>query len=331
MKLPSFFSKSKMASLEIKDYVIRYVEIKNKNPLVVTRFGERYIPKGIIKQGKVLNMEAFQDILRELITTWKLKGKSIQFLIPDSAVVIRKVDVPIEVPNDEIQGHLYFELDYSVHLPFEQPVLDAVVLQEGEHKKEVLLVAAPEDVVQTISTKLKELRTNPVVADISPLSQYRLFHHFHLTKDDEHYLLLQINMYSVTISIFDNNHPTFMELFNIPYKEEAWNPIISENGDSLLFENCNQDLILSAFQDVYIEIDRILRFYQYSLHHGSQEITKILMTGDHPNFGTILKTMRQRFNIPILTISSEFAQTVQNEPIEQRWYSALGLAIREGT
>jgi len=330
MRLP-FLSKNRIANLEIKDDVIRYVEIKNKHPLVISRFGERYLPKGTIEQGRIVDIESFQQILRDCIQKWKLKGKSIQFLIPDSAVVIRKVDVPVDVPNEEIKGHLYFELDHSIHLPFDEPVLDAVVLKETEQKKEVLLVAAPESIVHALSDQLKDFRTNPIVADISPLSQYRLFHHFHLTNDGEHYLLLQLNMNSVTVSIFDENRPTFMQLFHIPYMKEAWDPEISEDGSSLHFRHCDQDMILTAFQDIYIEIDRILRFYQYSLHNGTREITKILLTGDHPFFTLIMQTMKQRYNIPVLTISSELAQTVQNETLDQRWYSALGLAIREGT
>ncbi|WP_243385544.1 type IV pilus biogenesis protein PilM [Bacillus kexueae] len=327
MKITSLFSKSNVANLEIKDDVIRFVEVKQTNPIFVSHHGEYYLEPGIIEQGRIIDEEAFTSALSSCIQSWNLKRKDVRFLLPDASVVVRVVDVPIDVPNDEIVGHLYFELDQSIHLPFDSPIIDGTFLYETNETKKVLLVAAPEAVVNTIANKLKELRTNPVVADISPFSQYRLFHHYELTSQDEHYLLIQLNMQSITVSIFDDERPSFMQQFPIPYGEGIWNPMRSETGHTLDFSTTNEFDIVSAVQDIYIEIERILRFYQFSLHNGNQEITSILLTGDHPFLTTIQQEMRDRFSLPIITIPNE---VILPTPLEPKWFNALGLAVREG-
>ncbi|WP_052659308.1 type IV pilus biogenesis protein PilM [Bacillus alveayuensis] len=329
MRFPSFLTKSKFVNLEIKDYVIRFAEIKNHSPLVVSHFGERHVPKGIIENGHIIDEQSFSNILGECIKSWHLKRKFVRFIVPDSSVIIRKVEIPAHIPNDEIQGHLFFELDHTIHLPFEQPVLDAILLNETEEKKDVLLVAAPNDVVQTISNYLREYKTNPVVADISPMCQYRLFHQFELTNEIDHFLLVQFDMTSVTVSIFDHHRPIFMQQFQIPYRKDVWNPELSDNGKVIDFTKCEQEQILEAIQDIFIEIDRIFRFYQYSLHNGLQEITKLLLSGDHPYFSQILHEIRNRYTIPVTVIPEEF--TFNNQQlIEQKYYNVLGLGIREG-
>ncbi|WP_243292065.1 pilus assembly protein PilM [Bacillus sp. FJAT-47783] len=330
MRISSLISKGNVVNVEIKDDCIRYVELKSKEPLVVSHFGEHYLEEGIIQHGRIVDQEAFSTILATCIQKWRLKRKAIRFILPDAAVVVRTDDVPADVPDDEIIGHLYFELDHSIHLPFDQPIIDAAVLRQNEEKKKVLLVAAPKEVVHSFQNELKEQRTNPTVADISPLCQYRLFHHFQLTSANEHYLLIQMNMKTITVSIFDEDRPSFMQQFPIPYMEEAWKAKIVENGSLLDLTECKEVLVLSAIEDIFIEIERILRFYQFSIHNGTQEITKLLLSGDHPFFYKIKDTMKNRFTMPIVTISEEFIQTSQKDTIQPKWFSALGLAVREG-
>src|SRR5690606_19109049 len=108
----------------IKDHVIRYVGIKDSNPLVVQRFRERYLPKGIVIEGKIQDRETLTLILEECVADWGIKNKEVRFIIPDSFVVIRKTAIPADVEEDEISGFLYLELGASIHLPFEDPVID---------------------------------------------------------------------------------------------------------------------------------------------------------------------------------------------------------------
>lgn len=58
-----------------------------------------------------------------------------RFLVPDSRLVIRKVAIPKDIKDDEIKGYLYLEMGTSIHLPFEEPIFDVVLLEETEEKR----------------------------------------------------------------------------------------------------------------------------------------------------------------------------------------------------
>lgn len=328
--LRAIFKSSKYVNVEIKDYVIRFAEVKNKRPVVVQQCGEHYLPKGIIENGRILNKELFQTVLRRFFQKWNLKEKPVRFIVPDSAIVIRKINVPADVPDDEINGYLYFELDHTIHLPFEHPVIDHAIIGKKEDSKEVLLIASPEEIVNSYADILKEQKTRPVAADISPLCQYRLFDHLGLTEDDESILLIQTDTETATISIFEKHTPIFMQQFVISYPNAGWDPVINSESGTISFDRCDKEQSILAFQDLYLEVERILRFYQYSLHNGGKEITQFFLTGDHPFFQDIVEQIGSRFSIRVSTIPIHFLHNLHNEPVEPKYFAVLGLGIREG-
>ena len=55
---------------------------------------------------------------------------------------------------------MYLELGTSIHLPFEEPVFDAVVLSEEKDKKEVLIFAAPEENVMEYSQLFSDVKAS---------------------------------------------------------------------------------------------------------------------------------------------------------------------------
>ncbi len=116
-------------------------------------------------------------ILEECVDEWKIRNRKVRFLIPESLVIIRKVMIPAEIKDDEINGYLYLELGTSIHLPFEEPVFDAVVLSEENDKKEILLFAAPEENVLEYSQLFSDVKLHPIQAEVSPLALYRLYEH----------------------------------------------------------------------------------------------------------------------------------------------------------
>ncbi|GGE75753.1 type IV pilus biogenesis protein PilM [Priestia taiwanensis] len=326
----SFLTRKKDASIEIKDYVIRYGDIKHRAPVVVNRCEEYYVPEGIIHNGKIVDMDKFKEIIRTCVQEWGLKGRNIRFIVPDPAVVIRKVDVPAEVPTEEIQGHLYFELGHKIHLPFENPTLDYALLSEDEETKEVLLVASPEEVVDSYHFQLREEKTKPVVADISPLCHYRLFHHHGAVKEEDRSLLVQMDLQTVTITIFENHQPVFMQHVIIPYKEGVCTIESTEEGKLAEDAQFPKEDMINALKDMYIEINRMLRFYEFSFHQGKKTITKILLTGDHIYFEDICEEVRSNFSLPIEVLATSLMKTNSDDTIDRRFHSVLGLAVKEG-
>jgi type IV pilus assembly protein PilM len=315
MSMFKFFqSRHKVANLVIKDHVIRYVELKPHNPFSIQKWGERELPSGIIHDGKVVDHETLEMILEECVSEWKLKHRRVRFIVPDPVVVIRQISLPNDLEEDEIRGYLFMELGTTIHLPFEDPVFDYVILERTNEKLSILLFAAPEQIVMSYAQLLEDVKLRPIAADVSPLCVYRLFYTADQVKKDDHLLIVQIDGSAVNVSAFYEHKPVFMR--------------------QLLFESHNEqddtskkevEELLRPFEDVYKEIERVMSFYRFSIRQGNEQITRMFVTGDHPYLSHIHETMQDRFEVPVERLSGEIGNL-----IDTRYHLAWGLGLKEG-
>jgi type IV pilus assembly protein PilM len=310
MNMFKFFQpRHKVANLVIKDHVIRYVELKPHDSFSIQKWGERELPSGIIHDGKIVDRETLEMILEECVSEWKLKRRRVRFIVPDPVVVIRQISLPNDLEDDEIRGYLFMELGTTIHLPFEDPVFDYVILERTKEKLNILLFAAPEQMVMSYAQLLEDVKLRPVAADVSPLCVYRLFYEADQVKKDDHVLIVQIDVSAVNVSAFYDHKPVFMR--------------------QLLFESHDEqgdiEELLRSFEDVYKEIERVMSFYRFSIHQGNEQITRVFLTGDHPHLRHIHETMQERFDVPVERLSGEIGNL-----IDTRYHLAWGLGLKEG-
>ncbi|MBY0123961.1 type IV pilus biogenesis protein PilM [Bacillus sp. S/N-304-OC-R1] len=324
MALSLFSRKNRIINIVINDYSIRFVELKNTNPLSIHRWGQRLIPFGIVRDGKIIDHDTLETILEECVTDWKLQKRSVRFIVPDSFVIIRKASIPADVKDDEINGYLYLELGTSIHLPFDEPVFDTYTLTSEKDKKEILIFAAQEDNVVEYSNLLSSVKLVPAAADISSLSLYRLYYLLGMAGQDEQLLMIQFDLNMVNLCIFENQHPLFMHHLLIDFEEDQWVIKSSREGHQHFDFSGNQNDLLFQLEDIFKEIGKFLDFYRYSINQGKQQISKILVHGDHPFLDIIEKEIQTRFEIPhqIIDIATE-------DNLPRSHYLTLGLALKE--
>ncbi|PLS16861.1 pilus assembly protein PilM [Bacillus sp. M6-12] len=328
MALSLFSGKNRIVNLSIKDHAIRYVEMKQTNPPIISKCGEYYLPSGIIKDGRIVDFETLSTILEQQIDEWKIQKRSVRFLVPDPFIVIRKVQIPLDVKDDEIKGYLYLELGTSIHLPFEEPVFDAVVLGESDGKKELLLFAAPEEIIMDYNMLLEDCRLTPVAADISSLALYRLYYRNDQAVRDDHLLLLEFDLFSVSASIFVDHKPIFMRHIPIQGESDEWEAEGTRSRHNELSYTGDKEQYLTMLEDTYKEIERVMSFYQYSLNQGQSKISKILLCGDHPYLPELLKVMSSQFDVGFEIINQDELSHASDESVPYRFNAALGLALK---
>lgn len=334
MVFSPFRLKNRIASLIIKDHVIRFVETKANQPFTVYHFGERYLPNGIVREGKIADRETFMLILEECLDEWKLRKRRVLLLIPDSVVVLRIQSVPAEIPDEEIRGYVYMEMGTNVHLPFDEPTFDYVVLKEEGGIKEILLFAAPEDVVLDYKEAIEDVGLKPVAMDLSSLALYRLFYKQDVTNAHDYFMMIQLDLDAVNITIFHEHKPLFMRHYSLQeylsrweiqlgrkktVREMRWTMSPKEHGDMMT--------------DISREIERLMSYFRYSIMQGKQQITKILLCGDHPGRAELFLQLEQTYNISAITIhenSIPFSLKEQDdEMIVEPYYLPIGLALKE--
>ncbi|MED4903872.1 type IV pilus biogenesis protein PilM [Parageobacillus thermoglucosidasius] len=309
--LTLFQPRHKVANLVIKDHVIRYVETKANDPLSVHKWGERQLPKGMIHDGKIMDRETLGMILEECVDEWKLKKRRVRFIVPDPFVIIRRLPLPADLEEEEIRGYLFMELGTTIPLPFDTPVFDYVVLEKTQEATVVLLFAAPEDSVLSYVQLLEAVKLRPIAADVSPLCAYRLFYMADQVKKDDHILLIQFDQSSVNVSAFDEHKPVFMRHLSL------------EQYEQIKLEEEQQ--LVDPFEDVYKEMERMMSFYSFSIHQGTQQITRVFLMGDHPHLSHVYQALQERLDVPVERLAAAMAGAV-----DACYHLAWGLGLKEG-
>ncbi|MEI2366927.1 type IV pilus biogenesis protein PilM [Niallia circulans] len=329
MALNFNFGKNKVVNLTIKDHVIRFVEIKNSQDVVVQNFGERYLPPGLIHDGVIQDVENFLWILEECVDEWKLSKKQVRFLVPDSSVVIRKLPIPEDVSEDEIKGYLYMELGTSIHLPFEDPVFDYYLLKGKEkNKQQIILFASPEESVAQYADLLEEAKLSPQSADVSALALYRYFYRSEKVEDNDIIMLVEIDIKTVNASIFEEHYPLLMRHLLQEMEEDHWTVMTEKSSqqEKLTFTGDHAE-VWNGLEDVYKELEKVMSFYRYTLNKGDKLVTKLVVTGDHPWLSAIIENMVNRFEIPVLELKVN--QSDSNKPIPSSFLLNIGLGLKE--
>ncbi|WP_223702930.1 type IV pilus biogenesis protein PilM [Sutcliffiella deserti] len=311
-------------NITLRDHVIRMVELKSLDPIVVKRTKERYLPPNIVRDGKIVDKNIFGLIFDECVQEWGLKRKHIRFVVPDQFVVTRKISIPSNIMDDEIIGHLYLELGSTIHLPFEDPVFDVNVLNRSD-KTELVLFASPEETVNELSTVFEERKLKPAAADVSSLCLYRLYYELGQRNEKDHLLIIQFDVSCITLSIFMGHVPVFVRTIALPQDIKNWevseaNTQLDWVGDIVQFNLFLEDFIK--------EIERIMNFFQFSLNEGNEELNRILLYGDHPNLPLVLSKLSERMTVKVDTYESA-VYTQDQEVVDPKYYFTLGLALKE--
>lgn len=329
MGLPRLSVGSRPIDIIINDHCIRYIEIKSGNPPIPVRWGERYLPPGLVKEGKILDEDTLSVILDECIDAWKIRRRKVRFLAPDPYVTIRKLAIPEDVEHDEITGFLNLEIGASIHLPFEDPIFDYLALPKELEKREILLFAANRQYVMQYSELFSDLKMIPTAVDLSSLALYRLYHLIKAHNGDEKILVLQFDLDLVVMSIFENEIPFFMRHHHFHYNESDWDIRIGRTG----FQQPNYigdvDELKDQFDEAIKEVNKLIDFYQFSLHQGKNEINKIVLTGDNPFLEEIKQALEARLDVTIEMLNINELETLKNRPLPRSHYLAFGLALKE--
>ncbi|MBM7648941.1 type IV pilus assembly protein PilM [Bacillus ectoiniformans] len=319
MKIQLFAKIDKTVNLIFTDYAIRMVEMKQTSPIVVQKAEERQLPAGLIKNGELIDAEGLLRILQNCVDDWGIKRRSVRFVVPDNYIAMRNEKVSKDLEEDEIKGHFFIQIGTTIHLPFEEPVFDAVITGESEGKQDVLLIAAPEEQVRQFKELIEDAKLRPVAADIGPLSLYRLFFHQEVTNAYDHELLIDLKQNLLTISIFHQHQPKFIKPVVLEQQQEE----VSIGSEDMADKEVNYLL------DAMKELENVINFYENSLHRGQVQIARAFVVGDHSHVSYVHTFIRQ--NLGLETFNDEQAEVMDKagEPVAESFFTAVGLGLKE--
>ncbi len=323
----SFKPKTKQISLILHDHVIRMVELTHAT-MGIRSYRERFLPEGIIKDGKVIERDTLFVILEECVEEWDIKGKRVVFLVPDTYLVLRNEKVPLSISNDDIKGYLYLEIGASIMLPFKNAVFDYELIGETDEHKEILLFAAPEDIVMAFSSLLEAVSLHPEAADVTALSLYRLYYHTDQIDSQKPSLLIHCGIRSVNVSVFYQHKPAFIRQVLMDTSQSEWDVAqISRSANEMKW-NGEREQLLEAIDESVTEIERVINFYHYSMNKSGQTIQHVFLSGDFPEISLLKNQLEATIGTAIQHADEQTIRDEAGNVLPLPFYGAYGLALK---
>lgn len=314
-------------SIELKDYVLRAIVAKGPEPSQWQGY-EWPLAPGIIEHTTIVDEVALFEIIKEQVVKWTGKKQTVRMFVPDTSVLLKNFEHAKDVEPHELRGYAEMEIGRSIHLPFQEPLIDVYDPEPDDGK--AMLFAAPSEEVNKMVGMLLDVSLEPEAADIRALCNIRLLEHMALLSIEKTYLIADWSINELSISIFSQGQVEFLRYQSIETdlsqwqaqenKEDAFSYQFIYNGDPESYQMIVMDQVL--------EIDRMMNFFKFSLHKGEKSVDEIIVLGDHPLLQTIGKSLASNLDTSLTIIDDAMVQ--QHFPqFKEDFATLLGLVLKE--
>lgn len=351
--------------LEITDSHIKLAEIRcagGKKP-VLSEGALEPLPQGTVVDGKIQKPEVLQRILEQAIHLYKFRARKVHLIIPSSSIMVRFLKLP-NVPDKQLRKIIQFEIQNTIHLPFQNPYFDFInlttdvslpvpikqdqeitypdpvhpqqswmemgasqesllqdepVFEEDEGEEEldeadVMLIAAPSELVDEYLTVVRQSGLRPKSIEIKALSSYRLLEAAEPELLEQTILTLDLNMDAADMSIFHEGQLKITRSVPVRFQEE-------------------QDFLNGLQQqepqvELAHELERLMNFYRYTLNNRTQEFAAVVLTGEIPQLVQVSAFLSDRLGMQVITPDSGWLES--EKPQLHSWVTSLAIPIGLG-
>ena len=172
-----FGGKAVYGGVDLGTHTIKMCQIqKTASGFQMTRFAEGPTPSLTIKDGQIIDARTLGEQVKNLITTNKMNMDKVVGAVSGQAVVIRPINMT-SMSERELQNAIKFEAERYLPYSVADAQIKGTILRknvEGDDKSmEVLLVAAPNEVVSNTQEVIKMAGVVPLAIDLEPFALVR--------------------------------------------------------------------------------------------------------------------------------------------------------------
>ncbi|WP_020619750.1 type IV pilus biogenesis protein PilM [Paenibacillus daejeonensis] len=342
--------------LEIADEHVRICEVQEKQGHIrVLNYVSEPLPPGAMHDGRIVDAEALAAALNNVAKSVKWSNRSVHLALPSQSVMIRMIRMP-DVPEKEMRKLIQFELEHKLHLPFEEPSFDFVIqplrqpaeeeapigtdtswLAGGEEQeavaaqlRDVMLLAAPMELLHTYSQLIEGAGLRPVSMEVKAFSLLRLTQHARMEQSGV-WLLVDVKQENCDLSIVDQGIIKVTRNIEIRFGHPETAATAAEaEDDPFSAWTSPEQTFQNAAQELISELERLINFYRYSLHHREEQFHAVVVTGDIGDMERLTDVLTQGMTQQVIRLawsSLEAAERAEMWDIS-RYAVPLGLALR---
>lgn len=319
--------KNRSVSIELTDFLIRAL-ICAEDDVAEAIVYEYALPPGIVVDETVEDELAFFDLLKELVKDWKIAKLDLRFFAQDHAVMMRAFDHPTELETEALKGYVEMELGRTIHLPFENPLIDIYDHAPGDGVATIF--AVPSEEPMKLIQLYEDVRLHPIALDVRALSNLRFLESASFFSSEKTYLVADWSVSAVTITIYSDGNVDFLRYQAAEQLARNWRYSTDASGkNEFTYDGDLENYLLTLSEQVF-EIERILNFYRFSLHKGEKAVDEIVLLGDHPEIVTITEQLRAAIEMPVEVIDDRYVQQFYPK-LEAKHVALIGLALKGGS
>ncbi len=344
-----FFSKkSDPMALDIGSTFIKLVQLKGaKGSYQLVKFGMVPLPPEVIVEGAVMDAGRVVDAIKELLTAQQVKTKEVVLSVSGSSVIIKRIAVA-DMSEEELAESIKWEAEQYIPFSIDDVNVDFQKIGQGaqEGQADVLLVAVKKDKINDYINLVKEAGLEPVVLDVDA---FALANMYELNYGSEAGIIallnigasvMNINILKDGMSIFTrditvggNRYTEALQReFGLSYEEAEK----VKRGEGVEGHDKEQisGVMSAVTEDIVGETQRSFDFFRSTT--GSEQVTRVLVSGGCARIGNFTTVLSQRIEIPV-----EIATPFKNIKIDPKKFNnaqlqeagpmsavAVGLALR---
>lgn len=321
-----FKSKKKShLSIELNDYVLRAILVKGPDLQTAQAF-EVPLEPGIVESEVVLNEMALYDIFKEQLPKWVGKHQNVRFFVPDTSVLMKNFEHPEELAEDQLKSYVQMEIGRTIHLPFQEPLIDVYDPEVGDGQ--AVLYAAPAEEINKMVALLMDVHLVPEAADIRALCNVRFLEHIGLLDASKTYLVADWSINELSICIISYGNVEFLRYQTINTEMEKWRSSVDAEGDLVFTYDGDDADYRMLVTDQILEVDRMMNFFKFSLHKGERQVDEIIVMGDNPLLCQIAKYLGDNLTTSVKVVDNALVQS-KYPNFKAKHATLLGLALKE--
>ena len=334
--------------LEIEDSSIKAFRLGgNKKRLTGALLGIRSLGKGIVKDGQIFHAEELAKEIKELLKSSRpkpIKDKFVVFSIPETKSFIRTIQIP-KMSKGEAEEAVKWETEANIPVSLDKVYLDWQVIGSREKNNEILVVAAPKEIVDGYCKAVALAGLVPLAVEIDIIATIRS-----LTSEENNkkpVLIADVGADKTSLAICKNQVPYFSS--SIPLSGKTFTDAL-QKGLGVSFEKAEElkakyglgkmkkdDMLYGIYnplvENLAVEIDRSLNFYSESICL-QEKVEQVVLSGG----GSLLRELADYLSLRLgktvtvgnPTVSFGISQNSQQDIFKDLspFATAIGLAIR---
>lgn len=345
-----FQKKKDLVGIDLGSKVVKVVQLReSKGVCYLVTVGMAPLPPEAIVDNAIMDSAAVVDVIKELVSSLKIKTKDIATSISGHSIIIRKIQLPVMV-DEELENSIQFEAEQYIPFDISEVFLDFHIIGSDESDPSVmnvLLVAAKKDFVNDHIAVFRECGLNPVVMDIDSFAVQNAFELNYSVDDDEPVAIvnmgaggMNVNVLKAGASVFTRDIQTGGNVFNEEIQKQfGLGSVDAERvkmGQSVAGVDTQElrEVIRSTTEGLAQEIQRSLDFF--SATSTDDKIKHLYITGGISRLPQIRQILESKLGLTV-EVLDPFRQVVINEKqfetdylqsIGPMFAVAVGLAMR---